>query len=98
MAAGVTKPIYVISFYGGHMKRLVNVPTLPASIELKQRITSALDNDTWDMLQDVWQELNYQLDMRHVTGGVHIEHLRNSYLSTPSLGQDTTQGQFLSGV
>jgi hypothetical protein len=28
-----------------------------------------------DMLQRVWQELDYRIDIFHVTKGEHIEHL-----------------------
>ena len=33
------------------------------SAELKQRITAALENVTKDMLQRVWHEFDYQLDV-----------------------------------
>ena len=58
------------------MKGLVFVPPLPANIEeMKQRITAALVTITEDMLQRVWHELEYRLDVSRVTGGAHIEHL-----------------------
>lgn len=43
--------------------------------ELKQRITAALENPTQDMLQHVWHEFDYRLDVCRVTGGTHIKHL-----------------------
>ena len=58
------------------MKRLVFVLTLPANIEeMKERITAALESITEDMLQRVWHELEYRLNVCRVTGGAHIEHL-----------------------
>ena len=36
---------------------------------------AALETVTQDMLQRVWQELDYRLDVCRVTGGAHIEHL-----------------------
>ena len=58
------------------MKGLVFVPPFPANIEeMKQRITAALEIVTKDMLQRVWHELEYRLDVCRVTGGAHIEHL-----------------------
>ena len=58
------------------MKNLVHVPPLPANVnDLKQRITTALETVTQDMLQRVWEELGYRLDMCRVSGGAHIEHL-----------------------
>ena len=63
-------------FLWGFVKGLVFIPPLPANIEeMKQRNTAALENVTEDMLQRVWHELEYQLDVSRVTGGAHIEHL-----------------------
>ena len=65
-------------FLWEYVKGLVYASLLLASInELKQRVTSALNNVTRDMLQHVWQELNYRLDVCHVTGCAHIEHSWN---------------------
>ena len=51
-------------------------PPLPADLEkLKQRITTALQTVTQDMLQRVWEELDYRIDGCRVSGRVHIEHL-----------------------
>jgi hypothetical protein len=48
----------------------------PASIpDLKNRITVAMETITLDMLIRVWQELDYRLDVCHVTKRAHIEHL-----------------------
>ena len=63
-------------FWRGYVKGLVYVPPLPTNIvELKQRISSALETVTKDMLQRVWDELGYRLDVSHVAGGAHIENL-----------------------
>ena len=63
-------------FLWGYVKGLVYIPPLPTSLEeLKQRITEVLENVMQDMLQRVWQELDYRLDVCRVTGGAHIEHL-----------------------
>ena len=57
------------------MKELVFVLPLPANIEeMKQRITAALETVTEDMLQQVWHELEYRLDVCRVTGGAYTEH------------------------
>jgi hypothetical protein len=48
----------------------------PASIlDLKNRITVAMETITLDMLTRVWQELDYRFDVCRVTKGEHIEHL-----------------------
>ena len=63
-------------FLWGYVKGLVFVLPLPASIEeIKQRITAALETVTEDMLQRVWHELKYRLNVCRVTGGAHIEDL-----------------------
>ena len=65
-------------FLRGYVKGLVFVPPLPANIEeMIQRITAALETVTKDMLQRVWHEFKYRLDMCRVTGGAHIEHFKN---------------------
>jgi len=54
----------------------VYVSPLPASIpELKVRIGIAIETITADMLQTVWKELHYRVDVCTFTKGAHIEHL-----------------------
>jgi len=54
----------------------VCVPPLPASFpELKARIRTATATITADMLQTVWNELDYRVDVCRITKGAHIEHL-----------------------
>jgi len=67
---------HVISFFGVYVKDQVYVPPLPASIlELKVRIRTAIETITADMLQTVWNELDYRVDVCRITNGAHIEHL-----------------------
>jgi hypothetical protein len=47
-------------------------------VDLKTRIIAAVKNIDAPMLTRVWQELEYRIDVCHVTHGAHIEHL---YLS-----------------
>ena len=52
------------------------VPPLPTSIpELKLRIRTATETITADMLQTVWNELDYRVDVRRITKSSHVEHL-----------------------
>ena len=52
------------------------VPPLPASIlELKVRIRTAIETITADMLQTVWNEIDYRADGCRITKSAHIEHL-----------------------
>jgi len=43
--------------------------------ELKVRIRTATETITADMLQTVWNELDYRVDVCSITKGAHIEHL-----------------------
>ena len=59
--------ILKVSFY---------VPPVPASIpELKVGIRLTIETITADMLQTVWNELDYRVDVCRITKGAHIEHL-----------------------
>ena len=59
-----------------HVKDQVYVPPLPASIpELKVRIRTPTETITADMLQTVWNELDYRVDVCRITKGANIEHL-----------------------
>jgi hypothetical protein len=52
------------------------VPSLPASIpELNIRIRTAIETITADMLQIVWNKLDYRVDVCRITKGAPIEHL-----------------------
>jgi len=63
-------------FLWSYVNDQVYVPPLPASIpELKVRIRTAIEAITTDMLQTVWNELDYRVDVCRITKGVHIEHL-----------------------
>jgi hypothetical protein len=63
-------------FLWGYVKDQVYIPPLPASIpELTVRIRTVNETITADMLQTVWNELNYRVDVRRITKGAHIEHL-----------------------
>jgi hypothetical protein len=54
----------------------VYVPPLPASIpELQLRIRTATETITADMLQTVWNKLDFRVDVCKITKGAHIEHL-----------------------
>jgi len=67
---------HVISFYGVTSKNQVYVPPLPTSVpELQVRIRTAIETITADMLQIVWNELDYRVDVCRIIKGAHIEHL-----------------------
>jgi hypothetical protein len=55
-------------FLWGYVKDKVYVPPLPRDLpELQQRIMAAVDTIDVDMLQRVWQELDYRTDVCRVT-------------------------------
>ena len=63
-------------FLWDYVKDQVYVTPLPASIpELKVRIGTAIKSITADMLQTVWNELDYRVDVCRITKCSHIEHL-----------------------
>jgi len=63
-------------FLWGCDKDQVYIPPLPASIlELKVRIRTANETITGDMLQTVWNKLDYYVYVCRITKSAHIEHL-----------------------
>ncbi|PNF22978.1 hypothetical protein B7P43_G11389 [Cryptotermes secundus] len=63
-------------FLWGYIKDRVYVPPLPRTlVELRERIDAAMMTTDRMMLQNVWNELYYRLDVCRVTQGAHIEHL-----------------------
>jgi hypothetical protein len=63
-------------FPWGYVKDKVYVPHLPGDLpELRQRIVAAVDTIDVDMLQRVWQEVDYRIDVCSVTRGGYMEHL-----------------------
>ena len=54
----------------GHVKDRVYVPPLPPTVdELREIITAAANTVTPDILQRVWSELDYRIDVWRVTRG-----------------------------
>jgi len=61
-------------FLWGYVKDRVYVPPLPATVdEMQERITAAVNSVMPCMLQRVWSELDYCIDVYRVTRGGHIE-------------------------
>jgi len=61
-----------IPFEGGMQFQETGCVCIP---ELKVRIRAAIETITADMLQTVWNELDYRVDVCRITKGAHIEHL-----------------------
>ncbi|KAJ4449182.1 hypothetical protein ANN_00578 [Periplaneta americana] len=63
-------------FLWGFIKQQVYQPPLPPTIEdLRVLITEAIALVDGRMLQCVWQEIDYRLDVCRVTQGTHIEYM-----------------------
>jgi hypothetical protein len=63
-------------FLWGYVNDKVFVPPQLVSLpDLKSRTEAALGTITPGLLNRVWHELDYRLDVRRVTKGAHIEHL-----------------------
>jgi hypothetical protein len=61
-------------FLWGFIKDNVHIPPLPKILpELQEHINAAVGNVTQDMLERVWHEWDYRLDICRVTRGAHIE-------------------------
>jgi hypothetical protein len=59
-------------FLRGHIKDLVYVPPVPRGIdELKRCISEAAASVTADILERVWQEMEYRIDVCRVTKSTH---------------------------
>ena len=70
-----TQP-HVISFYGVTSRiRFMFLLFPQVSWKLKVRIRTTIETITADMLQTVWNELDYRVDVCRITKGAHIEHL-----------------------
>ncbi|PSN47688.1 hypothetical protein C0J52_20365 [Blattella germanica] len=55
-----------ISSYGLFLKK-------KGTVELRHRIAAAVQQVTPDMLQRVWQEIDFRWDVCRMTNGAHIE-------------------------
>ncbi|GFW09426.1 DUF4817 domain-containing protein [Trichonephila clavipes] len=60
----------------GFIKDCVYVPPLPSDLsDLRHRMEADVGRISSGTLKKVWDELAYQLDLRRLTNGAHIEHL-----------------------
>ena len=54
-------------------KNIVYAEKIRNMQHLQERITSATETVTWDMIQKTWQETEFRLDVSRATNGAHIE-------------------------
>ena len=63
-------------FLWGFVKDNVYIPPLPKTLpQLRERINTAIGNVTQNMLERVWREWEYRLDICRVTRGAHVERI-----------------------
>ena len=58
---------------GGYIKNIVYAEKIRNIQHLQDRITSAIETVTRDMIQKTWQAIEFLLDVSRATNGVHIE-------------------------
>ena len=67
---------HVISFYGVTSRIRFMFLLFPPSVpQLEVRIRTAIETITAVMLQTVWNELDFRVDVCRITKSAHIEHL-----------------------
>ena len=55
------------------IKNIVYAAKIRNIQHLQERITSAIETVTRDMIQKTWQEIEFRLDVSRATNGTHIE-------------------------
>jgi len=60
-------------FLWGYIKNTVYAEKIRNTQHLQERITSAIETVTRDMIQKTWQEIEFRLDVSRATNGAHIE-------------------------
>ena len=59
--------------FWGYIKNIVYDEKIRNMQHLQDRITSATETVTRDMIQETWQEIEFRLDVSRATNGEHIE-------------------------
>ena len=65
--------LYLIFFLWGYIKNIVYAEKIRNIQHLQERITSAIETVTRDMIQKTWQEIEFCLDYSRAKNGAHIE-------------------------
>jgi len=60
-------------FLWGYIQNIVYAVKIRNIHHLQERITSAIETVTRDMIQKTWQEIEFCLDVSRATNGAHIE-------------------------
>ena len=82
---------HAICYYGGMLRNSMFLYSIPRDLpELWRRYFVANSEIDCDLLQRVWAEMNYRLDVCRVTMGGHLQHLwgmQKKYLCCPSVSR-----------
>jgi len=62
----------LVFFLWGYIKNIVYAEKIWNIQHLQDRITSAIETVTRDMIQKTWQEIEFRLDVSRATNGAHI--------------------------
>ena len=65
--------LHLIFFLWGYIKNIVYAEKIRNIQHLQERITSAIETVTRDMIQKTWQEIEICLDVSRATNVAHIE-------------------------
>jgi len=65
--------VHLVFFLWGYIKNIVYAEKIRNIHHLQERITSAIETVTRDMIQKTWQEIEFSLDVSRATNGAHIE-------------------------
>jgi len=65
--------LHLIFFLWGYIKSIVYAEKIRNIQHMQERITSAIETVTQDMIQKTWQEIEFRLDVSRATNDAHIE-------------------------
>jgi len=65
--------LHLIFSCGGYIKYIVYAAKIRNIQHLQERVTSATETVTRDMIRKTWQEIEFRLDVSRATNGAHIE-------------------------
>ena len=65
--------LHLIFSCGRYIKNIVYAEKIRNVQHLQDRITSAIETVTRDMIQKTWEEMEFRLDVSRTTNGAHIE-------------------------
>ena len=65
--------LHLIFFLWGYIKNIVYAEKIRNIRHLQDRVTSAIETVTRDMIQKTLQEIEFRLDVSRATNGAHIE-------------------------